>query len=326
MNQLTPVQACENFINNLESKFIEVSKENKTELKFKQESQFAIQLLQENSYLLKIAQQNPDSLKNAIINIGAIGLTLNPVEKKAYLIPRKGRVCLDVSYMGLADIAINTGSIKFVQAKMVFSKDEFEVLGATKEPIHKYNPFQERGEFIGAYCLAKTCDGDYLTEPMSKKEIEAIRDRSESWKKNKSGPWATDFSEMAKKSTIRRAQKLWPKTNKSIQMDNAISMLNQVEGIDFEAEKKEADEKQNAEVKAAVEKQKLEAQVDREEKNEIMAAIAARAGEACEGKTAQEKGEFMVNTMKIKSFKELEYKSAKQLEIIYNSVDWECGK
>jgi len=319
-NQMVQVA---NFINNLEERFMQVSAENKTELKFKQESQFAIQLLQENSFLLKIAQSNPDSLKNAIINIGAVGLTLNPVEKKAYLIPRKGRVCLDVSYMGLADIAINTGSIKFVQSKLVYSNDEFEIVSATKEPIHKYDPFKNRGEFVGAYCLVKTADNDYLTEPMSKTEIESIRDRSESWKKNKSGPWSTDFSEMSKKSTIRRAYKLWPKTNKSIQMDNAVSMLNHVEGIDFEKEKAEAEEQKQIEVNQAIAKEKENYKKDAAEKKEIINEIAKIASEKCEGKTPQEKGEYMVKTMKVKSFSDLDRKTIEELNIILNAVDWE---
>ena len=312
-----------NFINNLEEKFIQVSAENETELKFKQESQFAIQLLQENSFLLKIAQSNPDSLKNAIINIGAVGLTLNPIEKKAYLIPRKGRVCLDVSYMGLVDIAINTGSIRFVQAKQVYSKDEFEILSATKEPVHKYNPFKERGEWVGSYCLAKTCDGDYLTEPMNKEEIENVRDRSESWKKNRSGPWATDFLEMAKKSTIRRGYKLWPKTNKSIRMDHAVSMLDEIEGIDFEKEKAEAEEQKQIEVNTAIAKEKANYKKDFEERQELITEICRIAGEKCEGKTQQEKGEFLVNVIKVKSFKELDRKSVKELEVVLAACDWE---
>lgn len=321
-NQLTPIQACTNFVQGLEQAFIEVSKENHTNLVFKKESQFALQVLRENDYLLKIAQQNPESLKSAIVNIGAIGLTLNPVQKLAYLIPRKGKVCLDVSYMGLVDIACNTGSIRFVQAKIVHEKDDFEYQGISREPCHSFNPFKDRGPMVGAYCLVKTSDGDFLTETMTLEEIHKIRDRSESWKRNQTGPWATDFSEMSKKSIIRRSYKLWPKTTRSIQVDNAVNLLNEVEGIDFKEEEKEQSQKEAVEIKLAVEKQRGEAKKIAENKQEIIDEIARIASEKCKGLSPQEKGLYMVNTMKINSFNELNNKTVKDLEGILNAVDW----
>lgn len=42
------------------------------------ESQFAIQLFQNNDYLAKVAFQNQTSTQNAIINVAAIGISLNP--------------------------------------------------------------------------------------------------------------------------------------------------------------------------------------------------------------------------------------------------------
>ena len=238
--QLTPIQRCENFIISLEDQFKRVSHESQSDISFRKEAKFAIQILQENSFLLGIAKNNPDSLKNAIINIAAIGLTLNPIQKLAYLIPRKRTVCLDISYLGLVDIACNSGSIKFVQAKMVYQGDDFQLRGMGEEPIHRYNPFGKRGEPIGVYCVAKTIDNEYLCDTMSMEEIENIRNRSESWKSGKNSPWKSDFGEMAKKTILRRAYKLWPKTKRSRQLETAIDALNQVEGIDFKKEKEEA--------------------------------------------------------------------------------------
>jgi len=42
---------------------------------------------------------------------------------------------------------------------------------------------------------------------MTKAEIEAIRNRSRA---GKSGPWVTDFAEMAKKTVVRRLSKMLP--------------------------------------------------------------------------------------------------------------------
>src|SRR5690606_39362507 len=81
----------------------------KLNLSFQKEANFALQIFQGNDYLTKMS---PDSIKNAIVNVALTGLTLNPVMKFAYLVPRKGKFVLDVSYMGLAKILTDTGSVK----------------------------------------------------------------------------------------------------------------------------------------------------------------------------------------------------------------------
>ena len=55
------------------------------------ESQFACQLLRANDFLTKTAERNPNSLRDAIINVAAIGISLNPAEKRAYLVPLDDR-------------------------------------------------------------------------------------------------------------------------------------------------------------------------------------------------------------------------------------------
>ena len=142
------------------------------------ESQFAMQLFQKNDFLTKTAMNNPVSAQNAIINVAAIGITLNPASKLAYLVPRDGMVCLDISYMGLLHLAQATGSIKWGQCKLVYSNDTYESNGLDTAPTHKYNAFGDRGAVVGGYCTVKTPDGDYLTEEMSLAEIRATEPTS----------------------------------------------------------------------------------------------------------------------------------------------------
>ncbi|HDL8446774.1 TPA: recombinase RecT, partial [Yersinia enterocolitica] len=113
------------------------------------ESQFAVQLFQRNEYLTKTAIANPASAQNAIINVAAIGITLNPASKLAYLVPRDGMVCLDISYMGLLHLAQATGAIKWGQCKLVYSNDTYESNGLDSAPTHKYNTFGDRGTVVG---------------------------------------------------------------------------------------------------------------------------------------------------------------------------------
>lgn len=188
------------------------------------ESQFAIQYFQRNDYLAKTALSNPTSAQNAIINVAAIGITLNPASKLAYLVPRDGMVCLDISYMGLLHLAQSTGSIKWGQCKLVYSNDTYESNGLDTAPTHKYNAFGDRGDVVGGYCTVKTPDGDYLTEEMSLAEIKA----TEATSKAKNGPWKNFWEEMARKTIVKRASKYWPRAER---LDNAIHVINEDEGV-----------------------------------------------------------------------------------------------
>lgn len=201
-------------------------------LSFDREAQFAIQVLLSNDYTLSIAKRNPASVISAVANIAAIGLSLNPAKKQAYLVPRKGAICLDIGYIGLLDLAIESGSIRWGQAELVHQADRFVLNGVDKPPTHERDPFaKERGDVIGAYVVVKTSDGDYLTTTMPIDELLSIRDRSEAWKAKQSGPWKTDPGEMMKKTVIKRAYKLWPKTDR---LTSAIHHLNTdgEEGLD----------------------------------------------------------------------------------------------
>jgi len=224
-------------IEQVKDNFLSVSKDQR--IKWESELGFAIQHLQKNDFLNNVAWNNHQSLRDAIINVSAIGISLNPASKHAYLVPRKGVVCLDISYMGLIHLACSTGSILWGQAKVVRSNDTYRSMGIDKAPEHIINNSfggeELRGPVIGCYCTVKTADGDYLTEEMDIKEILDIRDRSELYKRSKSGPWATDEGQMIRKTVVKRASSYWPKVER---FDDAINMLNTEsgEGIEFEKE------------------------------------------------------------------------------------------
>lgn len=198
-------------------------------IKFEQEAGFALDILSKNTYALGVAASNRSSLISSVKNLASIGISLNPAKKQAYLVPRGGAICLDISYMGLIDLATATGSIKWAQADVVRENDVFTKGRLDQPPTHSFNPFgKDRGVIVGAYVVAKTADGDYLTTTMEIDEIYDIRNRSESWKsfvakKAKSSPWDSDEGEMIKKTVIKRAYKTWPKTDR---LEKAIHHLN----------------------------------------------------------------------------------------------------
>lgn len=202
-------------------------------INFDREAGFAIQALQNNDYLARIAMGNKASLQAAVNNIAAIGISLNPASKQAYLVPRDGRVCLDISYMGMMHLAQQTGAISWGQAVIVRKNDTFELNGIDKPPFHKFNPFDtERGEVIGVYVVVKTGTGDYLTHAMPISKVFDIRDRSAAWKsyqaKGTKCPWVTDEDEMVKKTCVKQAAKYWPRRDR---LDEAIHHMN-VDGME----------------------------------------------------------------------------------------------
>lgn len=186
---------------------------------WEKEKQFAIQAFNGNEYLFETAERNPSSLQAAIINVASIGISLNPANKHAYLVPRDGKVCLDISYMGLMHLAMSTGSILWGQCKLVHDNDTYQNKGLDKPPEHFYSPFGDRGNVIGAYCTVKTCDGDYLTDEMPVSDIIKIQESSRA----KNGPWKTHWNEMARKTVVKRASKYWPTIDR---LNKAIHHLN----------------------------------------------------------------------------------------------------
>lgn len=228
-------------VNPLKAEFEQVCSE--PSINFKRESEFAMQIFANNDFLAKVAISNPVSTRSAIMNVAGIGISLNPAQKLAYLVPRKGVICLDISYMGLMHIAQQSGAIKWCQSAIVRKNDQFRREGLDKPPIHIYNDFdtaEQRGDIVGAYVVIKTDDGDYLTHTMRIDAIFAIRDRSEAWKKYKSDnskkcPWVTDEEQMVLKTVVKQAAKYWPRRER---LDAAIDHVNTEgeEGIKFAAE------------------------------------------------------------------------------------------
>lgn len=212
---------------------------------FEREAQFAFQIISASDYAMKIALARPLSVKDAIFNVSAIGISLNPARKQAYLVPRDGMIKLDISYMGLIDIAVGSGAIQWAQARVFRRGETFELFGYDRAPVHRFDPFaelpegQEEPPVIGAYVVAKTADGDYLTETMKIREIHRIRDRSKAWqaylKDKKTCPWVTDPEEMDKKTVIKRAYKTWPRNERVAKAIHHLNVDND-EGVDFGAE------------------------------------------------------------------------------------------
>jgi recombination protein RecT len=231
---LPAVQQAHQIIMAQESTFLAVNSAPE-HINFAREAEFAIQHLQNNNYLCSMAMKNQDSLVAATKNVAAIGISLNPALKHAYLVPRDNKCMLDISYHGLLWLAMDAGAIDWAQAKIVYSNDQYENTGLNSQPHHKYNPFSNRGDKIGAYVTVKTPQGDYLTHEMPIEDIYKIRARSQSFKGGKSSPWKTDEDQMILKTVVKQASKYWPKCGRLATAEHYLNgQMN--EGIDFKSE------------------------------------------------------------------------------------------
>ena len=320
MDILTPVSQANGLVKSCETQFNQVVSENNLDVKFKREALFASQKFGMNpkrpndpNYFTSVALRYPQTIKNAVLNIATIDLSLNPAEKLAYLIPRYDGIHLNVSYLGLVKLATDTDSINFVVSKMVYEKDTFEYNGVSIEPTHKINPFGDRGKLVGVYCFAETSTGKYLTETMTIEEVNSIRDRCSDSYKKKQGPWVTDYEEMAKKTVVKRASKLWPKTDKSQRLDQAIHIINAHEGIDFQAQEKKALEEKKEIAKSLVE--------DRRKAYEIIEQIKNVSSEITKGDGRDEKLMFLEDVLKVENFDDLRKKNVSQLEETLKEVN-----
>jgi recombination protein RecT len=204
-------------------------------LKFEAEAEWAIQAFTKNDSAVKYTLGNTEAAMNAFRNVAAVGVTLDVARKLAYILPRDSKMTYDVSYMGILDVATGSGSLQWAQARVVHENDVFELAGYDAPPVHKFKPFgkvADRGPIVGAYVVVKTPGGDYLTSTMNVDEINGIRDRSPA---AKTGPWKTDWNEMAKKTVVKNAHKYWPRSEA---LDRAIHYLNTDggQGIDLPGE------------------------------------------------------------------------------------------
>jgi len=166
-----------------------------------------------------IAKCTPASIFLSTVRAFSMGLEPNGPLGQGYLVPFGNQCQFMPGYRGLIDISRRTGEIALFKAVAVHEKDSFNVNADKYNELHTYDPFSEdRGKIVGYYAVYVLKDGYFDFEPMRLSEIEEIRKRS---KCSNNGPWVTDFSEMCKKTVIKRLAKRAPA---SIELAQAIEL------------------------------------------------------------------------------------------------------
>lgn len=148
----------------------------------------------------KLADCTPESVMECMLNCSALGL--EPDGRRAHLIPYGNKCTLIVDYKGIVELAKRSGDVSNVFAQIVCDNDSFT--WENGEVKHQIDFRRDRGEMYVVYAQITFKDGTKQVDVMTKHEVDAIRKRSKS---SGSGPWVTDYNEMAKKTVFRRASK-----------------------------------------------------------------------------------------------------------------------
>lgn len=154
---------------------------------------------------------NQMSVLRCVVGAASVGLEVGGLLGEAYLVPFKGECTLIIGYKGLIKLARQSGEIKSIRARVVYKADEFQVEYGLRETItHKPNLESQDlkdEDIVAVYAIAEYKDGEPQFEVMTRAQVDKIRGRSAS---ANSGPWVTDYAEMAKKTVIRRLSKVMP--------------------------------------------------------------------------------------------------------------------
>ena len=155
----------------------------------------------------KLAQCNQESLLGALMVSAQLGLEPG-VLGQCYLIPY-GRECqFQIGYKGMIELLRRSGQLKDIYAYSVYENDDFEITyGLDRNLIHKPN-LENKGNFLGCYCVAILKDGAKAFEYMTKEEIEAHAKKFSKTFGN--GPWKTDFEAMSHKTVVKKMLKWLP--------------------------------------------------------------------------------------------------------------------
>ena len=204
--------------------------------------QNSVALLNGNEVLLDFAKKNSNGMAQIKAGLmrGAF-LGLDALNNEMYLVPYGSTLNFMASYKGMVKLATKyaTRPIKSVYAKVVREGDEFEEVIIGGEPSINFKPKAfNSAPIIGVFAVCQFADGGIQYEVMSREEVENCRKSS----KAKNGPaWANHYSEMAKKTVIRRLAKSLP-----IDMDAQAKEMFDA-GTEIETDPKELADREIAE-------------------------------------------------------------------------------
>lgn len=163
-----------------------------------------------------------ESIFRCVVQSVELGLEPGSALGEGYLVPFGNQCTFIPGYRGLISLAFRSGHVKSVASFCVYQGDKFEFeLGLEPKIVHVPDVSKEAREpkdITFAYTVVELKDGGRVYDVMARGEIDRIRARS---KASGSGPWVTDYAEMARKTVTRRCLKYAPM---SVEMSKALAL------------------------------------------------------------------------------------------------------
>lgn len=254
--QVKKEESVKEFINVVQDQFNEMNKESSITLP----NNYSVGNAVKSAYLklLETKDKNKNSvlescsrasIANALLEMVVQGLS--PAKNQCYFIAYGGSLQLMRSYMGTVAVTKRLNGIKDVKAYCIYEGDEFvtefDVNTATIN-ITKFNPSLENidiSKIKGAFAVIIGEDGPVHTEIMSMAQIKKAWGQGAT--KGNSGAHTNFAEEMAKKSVINRACKMY--ANTSDDSDILIDSFNRTTENEYKEDevKEEIERKANSE-------------------------------------------------------------------------------
>lgn len=165
------------------------------------------------------------SFWGSVINAVQMNLEPGPLGH-AYLVPYKGQVSLQLGYKGILELVNRSGKVDSVYAYPVYNTDFFDfTLGTDVKIIHTpdINSDLNDANIVCFYAVA-ILKGSSIprVEVMTKKQVDFVKGKSNA---SKYGPWVEFYSEMGRKTVLKRLCKTLPlsvETQIAISKDESI--------------------------------------------------------------------------------------------------------
>lgn len=268
----------------------------------------------------KLQQCTPESLMKCLLDLSATGL--EPDGRRAHLIPYGNECTLIIDYKGLVELIRRSGEVVGLRAETVCEFDEFDWVNG--EITHKVDWRRPRGEVQAVYAEAKMKDGETQTAVMTREEVEAIRERSRA---GNNGPWKTDWSEMAKKTAVRRLSKMLPLSSEVAQSvaadDSQFDPQDRISAVEVESEEMPDEPTKPA---SRTEQLKSKAKQQQPKPFDQVLSLADRDGVSITDVVIPWLNVNDPGCDDVKSLDEVPDASLKLLAQQWDSIDWETGQ
>jgi recombination protein RecT len=155
----------------------------------------------------------PESKLRTMMDCARIGLWPGPaghVSIVSYRDNDRGTVeaQAQVGRQGVVALLKREAGVSHVDSNYIGANEEHVIIGGSAPKLEVQHRAFDRGQPVAWYAVAHFADGSpSMFELMDEETMRSFRDRYRSDKRKKSGPWTTEYGEMARKTVVKRVAK-----------------------------------------------------------------------------------------------------------------------